>query len=52
MLLTACATTGAGDFCDIAEPIYVDDESLMCMTNETAKHIVAHNEIWLTLCDQ
>lgn len=50
ILATGCATTGAGSFCRIAEPIRVDAESLACMTRTVAGRIVAHNEIGRRLC--
>ena len=46
--LAGCSSHGAGPFCRIAEPITVTE--LDRLTPETARAILAHNEIGAELC--
>lgn len=43
-----CATTGS--YCQIARPIYLDEQSLSCMTADTARQILTINQTWQALC--
>lgn len=47
MLMTACAN--GGDLCLTAEPIFVSDDDVL--TTETARQILAHNEVLAALCE-
>ena len=55
MFVSACATAGPetvatneGEFCLIAEPIYVSVEDEL--TGETARAILRHNEMGAEMC--
>lgn len=50
ILATSCATIGNGEFCRVAEPIMVDDESLRCMSVPVAEQIRDHNRVGRSLC--
>lgn len=48
-LLASCATVGpATDACAVFEPIYVS--RLDVLTDQTAREILAHNELGAKLC--
>ncbi len=43
LLLMSCAGTGPeGNFCDIAEPIYIDCDDVI--SDATARQILSHNQ--------
>jgi hypothetical protein len=49
LLLSACATGGREtDFCIIAQPVLVSKTDTL--TEETARQILAHNEVGRALC--
>lgn len=52
ILASGCATSGRGSYCLIAQPIRVAEQDLPCMTDETARAILRHNEIWEALCER
>ena len=48
-LLTGCASTGrVTNFCDLAAPVYISKQDQL--TDETARQILTHNEIWQRVC--
>ena len=47
-LLSGCATSGHGDFCDTASPIYLT--YFDTLTPDTARQILKHNETGEALC--
>lgn len=49
LTLTACGTSGrAGNYCDIAKPIYFQDADQM--TRATERAIITHNEVGAKIC--
>jgi hypothetical protein len=54
ILSIACATAGCaskpGSYCLLTDPIRVAEQDLTCMTDETARAILRHNELWSALC--
>lgn len=51
ILLPSCTVTGgAGDFCAVYRPVYVDE--LDRFTNETARTILTNNEVWRARCSR
>ncbi len=49
-LLSGCATV-RGDYCDIAEPIWWNDQTELDVTPDgIVRQVVKHNETWKSLC--
>lgn len=49
LFLASCGIIGSGDDCSWARPILVADEDVL--SEETARDILVHNEVWERLCE-
>jgi len=54
-VLVGCAQTTSGDYCDVASPLYFEDEGVVTSLSQKdpklLREIVIHNETWAALCD-
>ena len=54
-LLSGCAASSGGSYCDIAAPIYFDAERTVIWLSENdgtlLRDIIISNETWAALCD-